>query len=369
MALYSRATRRLRTVLWSGTVAAIGCLRIVEPASAEPVTDLLTRLPGLEKLAEVPMPPAVGRLLQRFGIESRGETLLGRVHPGFRPMPAPDAESVALMERARSEDVAFDGATPLFDEKSIELGLWHSSSFLDTYGTALFLAAPYDSQRIPVILVHGINGSPRDFRALVSRLGDSPYQPVLFFYPSGMPLGEASRELGLRLQEFVLRHDVERFAVIGHSMGGLVAKGMLDEFDVPKVLPAWRLFVSISSPWGGVDAAKHSGQIPRHPPSWDDMPPTSAFLGRINRTPFPAEIPFYVFFGARGGPSLFGQGSGDGVLSLDGSVDAPVTRSARDVVGFYEDHNSILAAPRMHQRLAAVLEEVLPPGTEVAEAR
>src|SRR6185295_11132783 len=106
--------------------------------------------------------------------------------------------------------------------------------------------------------------------------------PVLFFYPSGMPLGDAAEELGARLQEFMGRHEVDRFAIVAHSMGGLVVKGMLDRVDTAKVLPGCRLFVSVSSPWGGIEAASHAGQVPRHPPSWDDLPPTSEFFQRIN---------------------------------------------------------------------------------------
>ena len=44
-------------------------------------------------------------------------------------------------------------------------------------------------------------------------------------------------------------------------------------------------------------------------------------------------------------------GNNDGVLTVDSMVASPVTADARDVFGFYEDHNSILGAPLVYRRL------------------
>lgn len=343
-------SRPKRKVFTSIALALTWILSSAPAALAQP--DLLARIPGLNKLAEARIPAPLGRLLKRAGIETRGDTLLSTVHPGYREPVAPDPDAEAMMDRARSRDVVVDIDDRIFDSATIELGLWHSSEFLKSYGTALFLAAPFDEERVPLVLVHGINGSPRDFAKLISRLAGSPYQPILFFYPTGMPLPDAGAELDERLRAFTRRHHVQQFAIVAHSMGGLVVKGMLDQFDAP---PALRLFVAMSSPWGGIGLAEHAGQVPRHPPCWDDLAATSPFIRRINANPFPATVPFYVFFGARGGSSILSTGSSDGVVALSASVDAPITKSARDVFGFYEDHNSILAAPIVYQRLASVL--------------
>lgn len=355
------ASRVRRAVLRACAVGVLGGLLGAGTASAEAAPDIWTRLPVLNVLTKVPMPRPLGMVLQRVGVDASDDTLLGNIHPGFRALPDPDSELAALMERARREDVVADSIHPMFGDPNIGLGVWQSSFFLENYGTALFLAAPYRDDRIPVFLVHGMKGSPRDFAPLVTQFADSRYQPISFFYPTGMALGDAARQLGMRLQEFVLRHHVQRFAVIGHSVGGLVAKGMLDQFDVTETLPGWGVFISISSPWRGIESAQNCRRLPRHPRSWEDMPPTSTFVRNINSTPFPGNLPFYLFFGDHGRRKLFVDDENDGVVSLQSVIDAPACKQARETFRFDEDHRSILASGLVYQNVQAVLERELPP--------
>ena len=303
------------------------------------------------------LPRPLEQLLERTGV-FRGDAaaeLLGNWQVALQ-VPVRNAEFADLMERARRDDVVVPMTHDLLAPESATVGVWHSQFFLDNYGTALLLAAPFSDDRIPVVLVHGINGSPRDFAELVPELQRAGYQPVYFFYPSGMALSEAARQLGMRLQEFLERHDVMRFAVIGHSMGGLVSKGVLNQLDVPAVLPAWRVFISISAPFGGIASAQYADRLPRRPPAWDDLAPRSPFMQKTQSTGFPSDLRFYLFFGARSGrPVMTPFGNNDGVLTVDSMVASPVTNEARDVFGFYEDHTSILVAPLVFRRLDDVL--------------
>jgi pimeloyl-ACP methyl ester carboxylesterase len=162
------------------------------------------------------------------------------------------------------------------------------------------------------------------------------------------------------MQEFLGRHPTTGFAIVGHSMGGLVAKGLLDQFDVARVFPAWKILVGMSVPWSGVTAASQAKRLPVRPASWDDLAPTSTFVQRVNTTPFPPGLAFYVFFGARGGRSVFSAlGNNDGRLTVASMMDTPLTEAARDTFGFYEDHASILTAPRVLARLEAVIDQEL----------
>jgi pimeloyl-ACP methyl ester carboxylesterase len=307
------------------------------------------------------IPAPVRDALSRMGVSPDGvDAMLEATFGDGRTPPPTDPTLAARMELARQEDVVADERDALFDDRQVQLGVWAAPAFLRDYGTAFLLTAPYDERRIPVFLIHGINGSPRDFTPLATHLRDSRYQPVVFYYPTGMSLADASRELGTRMREFLARHPTDRFAVVGHSLGGLVAKGVLDQFDVARLFPGWKTFVGMSCPWSGVPAAAQAKRLPVHPASWDDLAPTSSFMHRIRTTPFPRRLAFYMFFGARGGRSLFSVfGSNDGRLSVDSMMDTPLAEAAQDTFGFYEDHVSILAAPRVFQRLDTVLDHHL----------
>lgn len=328
-------------------IAASGGIARAEPISGE----LQGKIPG-----------NLGEILDRAGeIAREGQKRVMGKLPGAVPTPPEvDAEVAALMARARREDVVAEPTDTLFAEPMISLGQWQSGFFAENYGTALFLAAPYAEDRIPVVLVHGINGSPRDFKDMLPRFDETNYQPILFFYPTGMPLEDAASQLGRRLGELMARHPAPRYAVVAHSMGGLVAKGAIDTINPDETIAGQGVFVSLASPWAGVDGAQYADHMPNHPPVWNDMAPGSAYLDKIQQTAWPRRMPFYLFFAARSGrPLMAPLGNNDGVLTLESVLVSPLTRSARDVFGFYEDHVSILQSPLVFRRLRTVLDAEL----------
>ena len=287
----------------------------------------------------------------------RRDRLLGNAMPYFDMVPELNEEFVALMKRARAEDVVLDTADDLFDPKNVALGQWQAQFFLRHYGTALFLARPYEPGKTPVVLVHGINGSPRDFAEMVKRFDGTPYDLLYYFYPTGMDLGTLAEELKARLKEFVARHQPREMAVVAHSMGGLVTKGALDRTDLKSELPCWTVFVSISSPWAGLDIAEKAGTLPSVPSAWEDIYTQSPYLQGVHGTPFPSGMTAYLFFGAKGGGgSMMFPGNDDNVIPLSSVVDSPLRAMFADVFGFYEDHVSILLSEHVFKRLLALLD-------------
>lgn len=94
----------------------------------------------------------------------------------------------------------------------------------------LILLEPYDPDRIPVLLVHGLNSHPRMWRDVINDLRADPklrgrYQFMLFYYPTGWPIAYSAMRLREELAALqALVGKPKKMILIGHSMGGLLAR-------------------------------------------------------------------------------------------------------------------------------------------------
>jgi pimeloyl-ACP methyl ester carboxylesterase len=99
----------------------------------------------------------------------------------------------------------------------------------------IVLTAPYDPNKIPILLVHGLQSTPLTFLKLVTTLESDPqiarhYQFWHFYYSTGTPVLLNALRLREQLERTVRIVDpndddfaTKRIIVIGHSMGGLLA--------------------------------------------------------------------------------------------------------------------------------------------------
>ena len=89
---------------------------------------------------------------------------------------------------------------------------------------------PYDSKRIPVVLVHGLNSHPRMWRNVINDLSADPdlrgkFQFWVFKYPSGWPISYSAMRLREELAALSRVVGPQRDMVfVGHSMGGLLSR-------------------------------------------------------------------------------------------------------------------------------------------------
>jgi hypothetical protein len=100
----------------------------------------------------------------------------------------------------------------------------------------LRLLEPYQRGKIPVVLIHGLLSSPDTWSDLISELRCRPditatYQFWVFGYPTGVSFLRSAAQLRDELTDAVRRFDpagtdpaLNRMVLVGHSMGGLVAK-------------------------------------------------------------------------------------------------------------------------------------------------
>jgi pimeloyl-ACP methyl ester carboxylesterase len=100
----------------------------------------------------------------------------------------------------------------------------------------LYMAQPYEADKIPVIMVHGLWSSPMTWMEMFNDLRSQPeirrrYQFWFYLYPTGQPFWLSAAQLRHDLER--LRETVDparqspaldRMVLIGHSMGGLLAR-------------------------------------------------------------------------------------------------------------------------------------------------
>lgn len=96
--------------------------------------------------------------------------------------------------------------------------------------TGLFMVRPYDTNRIPLVFVHGLASTPRMWRRVINELEIDPefrrrYQCWLFAYPTGNPPLYSGLRLRQELASIAQTYPDSKPAIlVGHSMGGLLSR-------------------------------------------------------------------------------------------------------------------------------------------------
>jgi pimeloyl-ACP methyl ester carboxylesterase len=322
--------------------------------------------PALRPDPEHPVILAPGQQLHGIALRIPREGRLPR-----SPVSLQDLEARAPGEQKRVSAFAFSAAgavttldDPRFDREVATKGMWQYYDFLLEGRPGIYFLEPYDPTKIPVLFVHGIAGTPQEFRFLIDALDRTRFQPWVFYYGSGARLEVVATIL---TQLFVrLRHEYgfTRAAVVAHSMGGLVTREFLLQDYELNGTQVVRTYVTISSPLGGMASAAEGVQkSPVVLRSWYGLSPDGAYLNglffkdgaKTARRRLPEHIAYHLLFGFRGGGP---DGSGDGIVSVASQLRAEAQEEARSQRGFDEDHASILRSPAVAARVNAILEEL-----------
>ena len=239
---------------------------------------------------------------------------------------------------------------PRFTPDTGREGMWTPKQVVEEYGAGMFFLEPYDPSRTPVVFVHGMSGTAGDFRAFAAALDRHKYQAWLFQYPSGVRIESAAAFLQAMLAEMQARHRFTRYAVVAHSMGGLVSRAALLRIQKEGgAMPC--AYVTISTPWAGVESAeKGTRHSPVVLPAWIDLAPGSPFIRTLFETPLAPATADYLLFGYAGGDGT------DGAVSLKSMLRPEAQAQAIEVVAFRETHRSILRSAEsiraVNERLA-----------------
>lgn len=108
------------------------------------------------------------------------------------------------------------------------------------------------------ILVHGCNGSTGRFRTLAEVLAFHGQQTACFEYDDRDSLMVSSGQLARAVDALAQQLNTSQITVIGHSMGGLVARKALTEShpNPPRNKQADLRLVTVSAPFSGIAAAR-----------------------------------------------------------------------------------------------------------------
>lgn len=303
-----------------------------------------------EVVGVAPGPVAVHRTQGNGGLVASlrlpvEQQALEEVSFGFDDAKNVDVDLDANDLSARPSPVVFSLDAEQFDDRHAKMGMLSPIEFTQSVGPVHFLDPPdFSGEKVPVIYVHGISGSPRDFSRLVDNLDRERYQPWFFFYPSGARLDTSAHLLYEYFFSGNYLPRMPRVVVTAHSMGGLVARGALNLLtrslernpDGTRKRSPVVLYVSFVSPYGGVESASTgASRSPVRVASWIDVAAGSEYVEALSRTPLPKETPFALFCGCA-------QSDGDGTIKLESQLEPKIRKEARWVLPYEATHEGIL---------------------------
>jgi pimeloyl-ACP methyl ester carboxylesterase len=243
----------------------------------------------------------------------------------------------------------------IFSEENAKMGFWQPITALYTVGAGVYFLEAYDPTKIPILFVHGASGSPRNFQFIAENIDRSRFQPWFYHYPSGFPLEKINRFLNYLITYLHDEYQFKQLYVTAHSMGGLVSRGFILKNVYEDGHDYIKLFVSISSPFGGLETAQKGVEsAPAAIPSWHDLVPGSPFIEKIFSQPLKANIDYYLLFSHKGDCSFF-MDNNDGAVTLRSQLDLRAQKDAKAKWGFDEGHVTILSS----QDVLGIYNEIL----------
>jgi len=102
---------------------------------------------------------------------------------------------------------------------------------------------PFDPDKVPVVLVHGLMSTPRMWEPLVLGLLADPQirarcQFWAFYYPTGQPVPLSALQLREALDDAASTHDIEQpMILLGHSMGGILSRAQVSRLTLEDARP------------------------------------------------------------------------------------------------------------------------------------
>ena len=252
---------------------------------------------------------------------------------------------------------------PIFSERIATLGMYDPAAFLEN-APMMFYALEEDTPyKIPVIFVHGIGGSAREFQTIVDRLDRQRYKPWFFYYPSGTDLEQLARIFyKIYLSGKVIQYGPVKPAIVAHSMGGLVVREAFNLYQGTAQENKIALFISLASPFGGLSSAQAGVEhAPLVLPAWRDLSPEGSFIRSLFRHSLPVPTSHYLIYAYLESDDRLGS---DGVVPVQSQIPGSVLGMISGKYGFESGHAEILQNPAVIQKLQDLLSGIESPFPE-----
>lgn len=241
---------------------------------------------------------------------------------------------------------------PMFSRTYATMGLWRPLTFSEKVGGGLFLLDEWRRNRIPVIFVHGINGTPLDWKHVIKALDREKFLPVVLYYPSGLPLDVVSEFMLNLVNKLQSKHGFGEFYIAAHSMGGLVTRSFVRKYLSGENPARIGMVMTVNSPMMGIESATRVNYLPqmvRVVPAWRDVAAGSDFIKALHKWSWPRDIPYHLVF------SYLEDEAGDGVVPLKSQIPLSLQKEASGMYGFRAEHAELLKKRHFRREFNSIL--------------
>lgn len=167
---------------------------------------------------------------------------------------------------------------------------------------------PFHEEKIPLILVHGIKGDPKDMQSIVNRLRHKQYQLYVLAYDD---YHQRASTNGSMFAQEIRKLKSKKLVIVAHSMGGIVARkaivdliksGEISNYDSVRSL-------TIDTPWHGFEGPEDESfklKMAKRflPAGLIDMRARSGLFKELNLVTFPENVRFDIAFAQEGKEAL-----------------------------------------------------------------
>ena len=166
-----------------------------------------------------------------------------------------------------------------------------------------------------------------------------------------MPIQTMSSFLVRIIKRIQATHQFGSLCVVAHSMGSLVARSFVGQYEAELPEHPIRTLVTIAGPFTGIPFASWGLRMsPSVVPSWYDISPDSEFLAKLYRKPLSERVEYHLLF------AFDDSGDSDSVVYLLSQLRSEAQGEAELVRGYRATHVGALRSDALAAQVLRALD-------------